>query len=358
MVNYPILSPVSCSLAALVHLGSMERSFAPALDAFSNGPSGLTVPEIETRWQAIRPVPLNPASTRAFVSSARRMIEEAEMLGQFYRNYQEQASPDATVRFSTGHSQEEAQVERLRVRERLQEWTGKISSAARTTWIPGKTPWFLALLNPVQRGTSGAAFVNEDGRSIHLSNLYGDSVLLGYGLFSSAMHYVEINSAAPHGKSRALFLRDQDYRLDPGNAWLLALARSLQNFYSPQMTRLSSKVRVTVASKEQKGPKYESPALDTVNEDEFRDVLRHLGPGSDFTIESEDLIAGRRGSSLSTINTVVPLASIRCRLEGGPAALWRTFYLPDRTNFSGESAIPDEFKKRLRFHPLSSLRAP
>ncbi len=339
-------------LGALVRFGSMERAFSAALDGFNSTNVGLAFPKIGPQWRSIHQTPLTLSSSvyRDFVASARRMTEDAQMLAAHYREYQSRVSRDATARFTTGREDDEVKIQQQREREHFAEMTGNLSANTRTTLTPGRTfSWYLALTNfpGARQDLPHAVFVNEDGRGLHFSQLYGDSVLFGYGVLLSGMHYLEIGPGFPLGRSRVLFLKDTGNRGDLGFVGFLGLCRSLLTFYSPQTLPISGKIRVSeVASKM---PKYASPSVDLNNEGDLKEVFRRIAGSGHFSIETEEIVAGRRGSSLATINATVPLGSIRYEtIEGQAAAIYRTYYLPERLNSTGETAIPEEYRKRLR----------
>lgn len=349
---YPITSPVTSALGPLVRFGSLERVFAPALDAFSNTAAGLIVPVISAQWKDILPASLQPPIVSNFVASARRMLDDSEMLGNFCREYAQRNSPDATTSFAIGRSPEESGLDRRRQKERLAEMSISLSGGAKTIWTPTRQPgWYLHFTPKTPHETAKAIFANGDGRCIHFSNLYADSVLFGYGWYAGAMHYMEVSPTTPLGKSRGLFLRERpENRPD----WFATLARSLFLFYAqqpdPQKDVLSG--RVHISGSERGGKKYNDAGK--LSDDEFlAKAFRALDPSAGFAIDSEELVAGRRTSAvsmtLSGINAFIPLASIRYAFEEGQATVYRTYYRTERSTLMGETGLSEDIRRLLRF---------
>ncbi|HSA59647.1 MAG TPA: hypothetical protein VLJ37_08180 [bacterium] len=361
---YPIHCPVVSALGPVIHLGAIEQPASEALNLFSNHQGGLSAPLISASWASITSVGMSSLNMADFISSMRRLNDEAEALAVRYREIEGRTQRDPQRDSSTriqaatpgphraptfpGLSLSAALLDEMRLKEmRLNHPFRAPSSPA----SPSRSRWHLSVLSRGQ----GGLFINEDGRAIHIRQVLNQSVVLGYGWYHSLMHYLEFDATYTAGRSVALFANGEVHRTDFTMDWFSGLVRSMIAFYSATGESVDARIRIT--GKDARHQPVNLQGLGTEAAFLGRS-FRLLSLSDPFTIETEKVADGFRDRNLSAVSAAVPLAEIRHEIEGNEFRLRRSYYRLPKSAVIGETDLPDEIRTKLRFSRPSPTRSP
>jgi hypothetical protein len=342
---YPIHCPVTSAGGTAINMLGPGLSFSSALNNFANQTSELTVPLINAEWSHVSPMALRTVVPAELFKSMRRLNDEAESLATRFRDLQQRvertsgAPKEVTGRSPTLPSFQLDDDERLR--EMISSF--HLRSPSRST-VSTRSRWYL-LVGPRK---SGNAFVNQDGRAIHIHQLLPHGMILGYGWHHSSMHYIEFSETrtstgfAIASRSIAVFTSEPALRANLGVPWFTHQVQDMLEFTSP------SDSTVHVIGQDKKGqPLHQTGSGASATF--LAQASRALNFGAPFTVETEKLIDGTRKPNLAQVNPAVPNGTIRYDIETNDNRLLKNFYRPSGSTTSGEENIPDEVRKRLRF---------
>jgi hypothetical protein len=232
----------------------------------------------------------------------------------------------------------------------------KVRQSSRPSSSPGmssfRSRWQLAV-TPKGRGS---VFLCEDGRAIHLHYITITNVVLGYGWHSSAMHYLDIGSIHPSGRSVALFTSEEIPRRDFSHRALLDLFASLWEFYEDShdpwdpndRNFLLTRTDIKRAPVQQIMPGGDQEALSR--------LLRTLSLNDPFTLISERPVAGSRDPKFAAANRPTPQAQVDYAVQNGSAILRKTFYRSQNSKLVGEGGLSEGVKRQLRLLPNAPIR--
>jgi hypothetical protein len=339
---YPIHCPVAAFPGTLLNLGVLDRSLSMALNAFGYHPAGLAVPLITADWDRISGINLGSAETSTVIASLRRLSDAGDMLAAYHREIESRHARESSSKISQ-HGFETHQIDQ----SRLAELAGR--AGPRKSDFPPKSRWLLGTAPRDQ----GQAFLNGDGRGIHLKSVGADRAVLGYGWHSGIMHYLEISAAYPTGRSVALFSAAEMRASDFSPPLFASLVQSLLEFYSGALEDPGPKVVVSGTDMKHNAVAAEGSAEDAAF---LNRTYRSLSLSHDFAVETHRLVDGSRNPTFRGITPGVPQAQFR--YIAAENRVVTSLYRSAKSETVGEVGLSPEQRGRLSFPRPASSRPP
>jgi hypothetical protein len=200
-----------------------------------------------------------------------------------------------------------------------------------------KARWRMALRDKDQ----GFAYVNDDGRAIHVRSVSGVNAVLGYGWANGIMHYLDIDAKHELGRSVALFERRDAHPTNFSVTWFMSLVEYLLDFLSLSRAQ-GTPLLVTGTGIRQQEVKWEGLASDDQG---LIKCFRSLNFGKDFSLETKSTVDGTRNPMFG----YTPVAQASAHYRAGDDYVTLGMYRPDRDSHTGESGLTTDQKNRLRF---------